>query len=68
MRRVANFYMVIDTDDEEVAQRWLATVNVALDNFAHQAAKICAPGLSIVAPCEAGQYVMVEGEDVPPTA
>ena len=64
MRRVATFHCVIDTEDEEVANRWLATVNVALDRFAHQAAEICEGKLTVVESMEAGQHIPVEGHGV----
>jgi len=67
MRRVAQFYCVIDTDDEHVANVWLATVNQALDTFAHEAAGICRGRIEIVEPMDAGQLVPVEEADVPPT-
>jgi hypothetical protein len=63
MRRVAWFCVVIDTEDEEVANRWLTTVNTALDTFAHQAADICQGKLSIVE-VEAGQSIPVDGHGV----
>jgi len=64
MRRVAWFCVVIDTDDEDVANRFVATVNTALDTFAHQAADICGDKLQIVEPVEAGQSIPVEGHGV----
>lgn len=67
MRRIATFAIVIDTEDEEVANRWLATVNTALDSFAQQAAEICRGQLTIIAQSEAGQSVPVGEADVPPT-
>lgn len=68
MRRIATFCIVIDPENEEVANRWLATVNQALDVFAHQAAEICRGELTIVQVSEAGQSIPVEEADVPPTA
>lgn len=68
MRRVAWFHIVIDPENEHVANVWLATVNQALDVFARQAAAICRDKLEIVEPPEAGQSIPVEEADVPPTA
>lgn len=59
MRRVATFCIVIDPENEEVANRWLATVNQALDVFAHQAADICQGQLTIIEGSEAGQSIPV---------
>jgi hypothetical protein len=64
MRRVAWFCVVVDTENEEVANRWVATVTTALDTFAHQAAEICDGQLTIAEPIEAGQSIPVEGHGV----
>jgi hypothetical protein len=58
VRRVAWFCVVIDTEDEEVANRWLTTVNTAVDRFAREAADICGPELDVVE-VEAGQSIPV---------
>lgn len=63
MRRVAWFHIVIDPENEEVANRWLATVNQALDVFAHQAADICQGQLTIVESSEAGQSIPVGSDE-----
>lgn len=63
MRRVAWFCVVVDSEDEEVVQRWLTTVNVAVDRFAREAADICGPSLEVVE-VEAGQSIPVEQSDV----
>jgi hypothetical protein len=59
VRRVAWFCVVIDTDDEEVANRWLTTVATAMDRFAREAADICSDKLSVVE-TDAGQSIPVD--------
>jgi hypothetical protein len=63
VRRVAWFCVVVDSEDEEVVNRWLATVNTAVDKFAKQAADICGDKLEVVE-VEAGQSIPVEGHGV----
>lgn len=62
MRRVAWFHIVIDTEDEHVANVWLATVNQALEVFAQQAAEICRGQVKVVGLSEAGQSIPVEDQ------
>jgi len=64
VRRLAWFCCVIETDDEAIANHWLATVNTALDRFAHDAEKMCEGKVKIVEPMEAGQSIPVEGYGV----
>lgn len=62
MRRVAWFQVVIDTEDEQVAQIWLTTVNQGLDEFARRAAEELDHRITIVEPMKAGQSIpVVEG-------
>lgn len=68
MRRVAWFHIVIDTDDEHVANVWLATVNQALEVFAQEAADICRGRVEIIEPSTAGQSIPVGEADVPPAS
>lgn len=55
--------MIVDSEDEEVVNRWLATVNTAVDTFARQAADICGDKLEVVE-VDAGQSIPVEGHGV----
>jgi hypothetical protein len=63
MRRVAWFCVVVDSEDEEVVNRWLTTVNVAVDRFAREAADICGDKLEVVE-TEAGQSIPIRDPNV----
>jgi len=64
VRRVATFHCVIESEDEEIVNRWLTAVAAALDRFAHQAAEICDGKVEIVEPMEGGQDIPVEGHGI----
>jgi hypothetical protein len=59
VRRVAWFHVVIESSDEEVVNRWLATVNQAVDVFARQAADICEGKVKVIEVEAPGQSIPV---------
>lgn len=63
MRRVAWFCVVVDSENEEVVNKWLTTVNTAVDKFARQAADICGDELSVLE-VESGQSIPIRDPNV----